>query len=494
LAYTVELKGVDKTSIVKQGSLSVTLSADGRSSCSFSIITTSAYADIIGYNIKVKDNGTMIYGGIVNQTFITRIDAVVGATAILQIDISSNGFNDIPARRTTTAFYKNKYAGEIVQDIVTNVLNLSSADENLLIGTINNGAYFKQYSSNAKTCNDIFDELADASGFKWYINKSREVYFIDEDAIVASTHDIVEGGAFEDFNIDSVDVTLENYRNKQTVIGGLTSAGLLVQSVVTDSAEITARQTAENSAYSSGVYGNVLVDSNILTVTEATTVAQNELKKYGLIPAALQFSSWTNDWVVGSKLKVNLPTFGISTDQYYLIENIDIIDMGAGNIKSSISATRRNGSNFSTQRSQSYVDYFGKIIKTTKNPSTNIGGNIVYDEDGTAYSLKIYVQPDLPTSANEKDLWVDTDDWSRYDKLALSGATTLTVDSFEFVTCSGTFNLTLHVATSAGIIKKIYNIGTGIVTIIGTINGATNKLLYPNEAIELITDGTGWRY
>lgn len=107
--------------------------------------------------------------------------------------------------------------------------------------------------------------------------------------------------------------------------------------------------------------------------------------------------------------------------------------------------------------------------------------------------VQIWVQPKIPSAAKVKDLWVDTDDYSRYDILALTEATTLLVSSNEFVTASGTFIITLHAATAAGIIKKIYNVGTGIITIAGTINGATNIYLYPGESVELITDGVGWR-
>lgn len=39
----------------------------------------------------------------------------------------------------------------------------------------------------------------------------------------------------------------------------------------------------------------------------------------------------------------------------------------------------------------------------------------------------------------------------------------------------------------------VYNIGTDLVTIIGTINGGADMLLYPNESVMLITDGTNWR-
>ena len=123
----------------------------------------------------------------------------------------------------------------------------------------------------------------------------------------------------------------------------------------------------------------------------------------------------------------------------------------------------------------------------------------VVEVGGAAYintdnSVVIFVQADEPEDAKTDDIWVDTDDYSRYDITPITAVTTLAVNASEVITVSGTFNLTLHAATAAGIIKRILNIGTGTVTIIGTINGTANMNLFPGEGVELITDGTGWRY
>jgi hypothetical protein len=103
------------------------------------------------------------------------------------------------------------------------------------------------------------------------------------------------------------------------------------------------------------------------------------------------------------------------------------------------------------------------------------------------------VQADTPAEAKTDDVWVDTDDYSRYSKRAYTTTATIYEYTDEFITANGTFTITLHDGTNAGIVKKIYNIGTGVVTIAGTINGVTNMLLYPGESVELITDGSGWR-
>lgn len=107
---------------------------------------------------------------------------------------------------------------------------------------------------------------------------------------------------------------------------------------------------------------------------------------------------------------------------------------------------------------------------------------------------RLWVEPTVPLRAKRNDVWVDTDEYSRYDNLALSSGTTLDISSNEFISASGTFTITLHTGMSAGIVKKIYNVGTGIITISGTINGVATMRLYPGESVELITDGSNWRH
>lgn len=106
---------------------------------------------------------------------------------------------------------------------------------------------------------------------------------------------------------------------------------------------------------------------------------------------------------------------------------------------------------------------------------------------------QIWVQDEEPAGAKEKDVWADTDDYTRYDKTHMTTGGTLLVSANEFITADGTFTITLHEATIAGIVKLICNVGTGIITLAGTIDGKTDMLLFPGEGVKLITDGAAWR-
>lgn len=132
---------------------------------------------------------------------------------------------------------------------------------------------------------------------------------------------------------------------------------------------------------------------------------------------------------------------------------------------------------------------FNKLVATYEGDAIIMGGPMIMPNNP-----QLWVQPDLPTASKTNDLWADTDDYSRYDITTLTAATVLNESDNEVIEANGTFTLTLHAATNPGIIKKIYNVGSGIITIEGTINGGVNLLLYPGESVELITDGSGWRY
>ena len=194
-----------------------------------------------------------------------------------------------------------------------------------------------------------------------------------------------------------------------------------------------------------------------------------------------------------TKMKIGFETDPSGETSYY----IPVVEMGAG------TGTGNNGKGYIYKGADGlYIQYVHSTtgaIFTIKITDDGIDfsdlPSVTFSTTTTILGVpQLWVQADQPTGAKTGDAWVDTDDYSRYEKTALTSAATLAVSANEFITASGTFTITLHAATTAGIIKKIYNIGTGIITIAGTINGATNMILYPKESIDLITDGTAWRY
>lgn len=397
MSLTLEINGVDKTGLLNVNSLSVSLQSDHIRSCNFTLITeASTYLPKVGQDIKVKIDGNVKFGGTLKTISISGFGSKKKARC------TSDGYNHIPARRTITSSWDATTAGAIVSGLITEHL----ATEGITAGTINTGATINEYDAVVSSIKDVFDYVAEASGFKWYINDSKQLNFLQEDTVVNAAHDIIYNGTFKDYNIVDYSESLENYANKQFVRGGLGDDGYIVKTSVDDSTEISARATIEGG---SGVYGDIINNSAIETSTDATTAANNGIKKKSIIPGTLIFESYSQEWVPGTKLKVNLPEYGIATDTYFLIENVEYEDDSVDAIKFTITATKRKASDFSTQRTANYKDYFGNIIKTATK-ALNKADNVALLADQRA-------------AANPKKIWTGTQ--AQYDAITTKDANTL---------------------------------------------------------------------
>lgn len=355
------INGVDLATLpntkVKIGSFNLSLRADNRHKCSLTLITTAAsFIPRAGQDLQVFIDAELVFGGIIKTIPKNRPGAGTGVDTIIFVDITSDGFHSIPARRTVTLFRKNVTAGDIVRETIDKFLS----QEGITEGTILAGASIDVYDQRVKSLKEVFDELADMSGFKWFIDNAKALQFKQEDPVVVAAHDIIEGGIFTDFRDVNVEENSDNYRNKQFVVGAVQDDGrsLFFFKELTD--EILARQGIEGGT---GVYGNVLQDTNINNLVDAETAADNLLKRHGKMPIELSFNSDATDWRAGTKLKVNLPIFDLSTDTFFLIENVTIRELPSGHLRSFISATLRDDAVFSTQRTENYIDYFSKLIK-----------------------------------------------------------------------------------------------------------------------------------
>jgi hypothetical protein len=372
-------------------------------------------------------------------------------------------------------------------------MNNASYNENIGLGSITAGITLESewYSAECKSVKDILDDMATISGCKWYIDNAKALNFVSEDTVTTANHTISATDTTTNL-INDITVTeaLENYANKVFVAGALGADGNILYVTAQLTSSITARAAIEGTANSSGVYGMVVSDATIDTLTAASTVADMYLKKYGAEPQQITFYSYETDWVAGTQVSANLPEFGMTAAVTCLIEEVTITSDANKILKSYVRCTKRDSANFSTQKSAGGVEFFEQIITKAKESGTKTK---VFDGSGNPYVVVIYVQDAQPADAKAKTLWVDTDDYSRYDMTAITTTATLTTASPEYIKCSGAFTVTLHAGTTAGIKKWISNAGTASVTLSGTINETANYTLTAGVTVRLITDGANWR-
>lgn len=424
MSYQLTINGADKTSLLDSQSLVINIAE--RASCSFSLTTTAnemgnTDGSYVGQEIKFFENSTIIFGGIVKRVRIQRLTPKLGASATIRAYLTCTDYNDIPSRRVSSNFWQNKTGAELVQSYL-NIMNTTGYNDNIGTGAIQTGANFITFESIAESIKESLDRIAEASGYKWYIDKERALNFENESTIVSATHDIVENGGFTDFNVTSIDISNENYRNKQWVVGETDITGELLVVSSESASEISSRATAESG---SGVYGEIIRDTDAQTEADANIMAANGLKRYGKIPYVITFTTFTNDFNYGEKLKVNLPSMGIQDDMYFLIENVTVEDLG-GTLRSTVYATRRNETDFSTQKTEDYKDYFAKLInnKGTKSTQKAITFTEIVNEEVKNLST-------TPLELDGSNVLFGTDTKCKVDAqidITTSGACTVTAD------------------------------------------------------------------
>ena len=474
------INSVDKYSLLRRDSLRVSRRLDHRNSCSFTLETTAdSYIPSEGMDLQVLIDDDIQFAGIIKTIDIERPGIGTDDDTLIRVSVSSDGYGAIPYRRTVSNLYEPPtYAncGDIIAALMT-VL----ADEGIGIGNIQDGAPIELYYVAVKSIGNILDELADQSGYIWYINSVKDLYFIAEDLIITDTRNIdtedATEGSFHDFIIQSFTRDMTEYANKIFVRGGLQDDGTYLYVDVADTTEIAARASAEGG---SGVYGYTLDDSNIVDTTTATALATNELNKRCRIPKTLVFSS-RSAFEPQFKLQVRLPAYGQSSLEYFLIEQVDIT-LENGLLRYTVTANYRNQDDILGQSLPGIKGYFDSILQGGSSGSSTGGGGTVAMRGQAFYNATSF-----PVGSENDDFRAEY--LYNGDDLAVSSDVTLSLDDEESLSFSGIYTLTLPdpVTITDGKFVRKY------ITTSGTLYITRVDIYLMAESCVLIGTHNGWR-
>lgn len=354
------INNVKVSADIVQGSLSIKNKTDGKRDCSVSL-----YDVLPGVNdgdeLEVFSGVTKLFGGVVKSYSVRYFSPLTDDFPIVQVDIQSDGYDYIANRKVTNINRTNVNVTTIINDCLA-----SLTPEGVVAGTITSGPVIS-YTASYQTVKKVLDDMADVAGYIWYIDNSRRLQFVKQQTVTNAPYELKLDGTFKDFHNLSWSGSYDNYANKVWVLG----AGTFVN-VKENTAEI-AERSLEADGIGTGIYSAVIKDSNITTTAQADAVADAHLAKYAVNQSKLTFSSYTSGWAPGTKLKVQIPQItGYSTIPgpltgniwYYLIEDVTIDVEDAKTTKYTMNCVRRiDGTNFSTQRSAGFEDYFKQMSK-----------------------------------------------------------------------------------------------------------------------------------
>jgi len=191
---------------IVKNSLRIRGVVEERSIASFGVGNSSSEY-IKGQPVLIYDDDSdLIYAGVVEQSQKIR----AGASFIH--DITCLDWHYLTDKRIIAKSYEAELAGYIVSDIITSYL----AAEGITVGEIQDGPVIAEAVFNYIYITQALDSLAEKTGFTWYIDEAKALYFIDRSTNAAPftlTESDCEKGSI------SVEKGNPKYRNRQYIKG-----------------------------------------------------------------------------------------------------------------------------------------------------------------------------------------------------------------------------------------------------------------------------------
>jgi len=209
----VEIGGT--THLVYRDSLNMTERVGERSSASCRIHDRdSAYSFQRGQSVVIyDDDGVKIFGGVVSgKPTMKRVSPASG----LMHKLRFSDWHYLADKRNAARSYTDKTTGYMVSDLVTEYL----AAEGVTEGDVQAGPTIPNLSIKYIKVSEALDKIAELAGFIWYIDKDKQLFFIDRTTYAApwvvdpsiASNLILRGST-------SLGQGSEKYRNTQIIRG-----------------------------------------------------------------------------------------------------------------------------------------------------------------------------------------------------------------------------------------------------------------------------------
>ena len=239
MATTIRISGTDIERL--KGSLNIYNAIEQRSTASFTVVDRTGVASYIkGQSVTIFTGWPIppfihpLFAGFIEVVDRRRVSPK-SDTIYWTLDCIDNHY--LADKRIAVKVYTDKTAGFIVDDLITEYL----AAEGVSAGTIQAGPTFEETIINYQSLSNVFDVLAEKANFIWYIDRGKQLFFMER-----TTDDAP-------FDIDSSDINREgtsmaselreanpSYRNTQYLRGGKALTSLQTETFTTQDATVTA--------------------------------------------------------------------------------------------------------------------------------------------------------------------------------------------------------------------------------------------------------------
>jgi hypothetical protein len=213
MALALTIAGSDKTSLWAVNTLQINSRLGTRNRASFSLVDpTGAYRPEVNAEVIISDGATRYFAGFVDS--FTEELTLRGNQASLSYELEAVSYDALADRRLVAASYETP--GQTLFDLVDDIVTQFMLGDGITTANVDTGPAIERIKFNYVSAAAVFDELSSITGYAWWIDESKNLYFKPRNAMAAP------------FNIDatnarnvSIQKTAELYRNKQLIRAGV---------------------------------------------------------------------------------------------------------------------------------------------------------------------------------------------------------------------------------------------------------------------------------
>jgi len=204
------IDGIDRSSWVAIDTVQLTDELNVRNSARFrlNIPADAPVKPVIGSIIEFGNGVSVQFSGTIERMKKTMI----GRSGVIYYDTEAVDWTQVCDRRLVARVYTNLAMSEVVYRIWNTYLK----SEGLQLAIQDTGPIITKAVFNYQTVTDCFNEIAELTGYAWYVDYSKTIHFINRDSLTApfAIDETMETSHVQELAIEE---TRSQYRNKEFV-------------------------------------------------------------------------------------------------------------------------------------------------------------------------------------------------------------------------------------------------------------------------------------
>ena len=224
LGIELHISGIDRTDMLANDELRVTDDLENRNICEFTLIDrTRTYHPEVGSVVRLWHDNTLLFAGTIDE----KTEQIAGQWSdALRISCICVDWNQLCDRHIVAA--KFSAIGQTLGSVVALIVNTQSgdagqrlSDEGITLNGVQTGPVLASISFNYQPCSECFDELAELTGYSWYVDYNKDLKFFDVSSYF-SPHEL-DDAHWQFYRNLSSTKNREKYRNIQFLHAGKTT-------------------------------------------------------------------------------------------------------------------------------------------------------------------------------------------------------------------------------------------------------------------------------